>query len=254
MRVPSILITPALLLLLAPISAQLLPRQSSNPEQAYLDSVCSPATPSGAPLPPCLEIDYIETTCQPNGTSPLDYLAHAECMCGGSFFADWIGCLNCLSIHGGRSENVANAFSTIISSASNILCTGTPTAPFASIFNSLSNAVPPTGTDTATVDQFPSNAAVSLYYTATGPEGPGPITGEATVAVAESTTSTGGGSSAASTAIPASGSTPAPSSSAGGSGAANVATTSSSKGGAAPTGLVGGILGAVVAGAVMVAL
>ncbi|KAH8821485.1 hypothetical protein F5884DRAFT_89223 [Xylogone sp. PMI_703] len=253
MRVPTTFLSPTLLFSVS-ISAQLLPRQSSNPEQAYLDSVCSPATPSGAPLPPCLEIDYIQTTCEPNGTSPLDYLAHAECMCGGSFFADWIGCLNCLYIHGGRSKNVANAFSTIISSASDVLCTGTPTAPFASIFSSLSDAVAPTGTDTATVDQFRSNPAVSLYYTATGSEGPGRITGSATAATAQSTAQSTVASGGESSAAPAS--TPASSSSAAGpSGSgAGVASTSHSTGGAAPTGLIGGIFGAVVAGAVMVAL
>ncbi|TAQ89263.1 hypothetical protein B7494_g2400 [Chlorociboria aeruginascens] len=183
---------PTLLLLLVTASTPLLAaltssdsivpaRQSSNDEEAYLTSVCSPANVTD-PLPPCISITSIETTCTPNGTLPLDYLAHAECICGGSFFYDWLGCLNCDYVHGGRSLAVSSAFSDIISQASNSLCSGTPTADFAAIFNSLTSAVAATGTDTAASDLFPSQSAVSLYFTETGLQGPGPITGSATAA------------------------------------------------------------------------
>lgn len=112
-----------------------------------------------------------------------------------------------------------------------------------------------------TSDRAPSNAAISLYYTATGSEGPGPITGQATAAVAQSTGSAGGASAPASSAPSATGNSASGASqssstgSSGSSGSAGAATTtSSSKGGAAPTHVVGGILGAIVLGAVAVAL
>jgi hypothetical protein len=101
-------------------------------------------------------------------------------------------------------------------------------------------------------DQFPSNTAVSLYFTASGRQGPGPITGSATgatrtrtssstpaVATPSATTSGGSGES---------GVTGASVSGATGSG------SSTSKAGAAPTGVVRGMLGVVAGGALMVVL
>ena len=74
-------------------------------------------------------------------------------------------------------------YSSIISSASNLLCTGTPTADFAAIFSSVAATVAPATTGaTILSDQFLSQSAVSLYYTATGSQGPGAITGSATAA------------------------------------------------------------------------
>jgi hypothetical protein len=146
-------------------SKALFARQSTNTEEQYLSEVCFPNTTN--PIPPCQEIINIQEACTPNGTAPLDLLAHAECMCGGSF-SDWIGCLNCDYIHGARSPQEVDTFDTIISSASQILCTGTPTANFTAIFNSLTDlGVQGTGA-TGMEDQFPSNTAVSLYFTASG--------------------------------------------------------------------------------------
>ncbi|GAB7354444.1 hypothetical protein MBLNU459_g4932t1 [Dothideomycetes sp. NU459] len=163
----------------------LLPRQSA--EDTYIASVCVPDITS--PVPPCQEIINIEEQCQPNGTEAIDYIAHQECMCGGSFFSNWNGCLNCEYVHGSRSEAEAEAYSSIISTASNMLCTGTPTASFAAIFSSVSEASPQTVSGAATVlsDQYPSQSAVSLYYTATGAQGAGAITGSAAEATASAT-------------------------------------------------------------------
>ena len=174
--------------LFAPGSSALLRRQSDN-EESYIASVCTPNTTS--PIPPCTAIVSIEEQCQPNNTSPLGYLAHQQCMCNGGFFANWNGCLNCQYVHGSRSEAVVDAFKAIISSASSQLCTGTPTASFAAIFSSLSEAAPQSvsGAATTTSDQFPSQSAVSLYYTATGNQGAGVITGSAASATATGSTS-----------------------------------------------------------------
>ena len=167
-------------------------------------------------------------------------------MCGGSYFSDWIGCLDCDFVHGGRSPAVTSAFHTILSSASNELCTGTPTAPFQSIFASLQYNIVQNGTATDVTDLYPSQTAVSLYFTASGAQGPGAITGSATLATktpstAAKTTSGSGGSGGSG------GNT------GGGSGGTHSTSTSSSKAGAAPTGvwmgglgLAAGVVGMVV--------
>jgi len=178
---------------------------SSGPSTAYLDSVCSPnvtSSRSGTLLPPCISIVNIQTQCQPNGTTPLDYMAHAECLCDApsSFFTDWIGCRQCLYVHGGLTQQQLNQYSAVISAVSTSLCTGTPTAPFQSYFasaGSLGAAV--TSGATVSSDQFPSQTAVSLYFTASGSQGPGAITGSATAATASGTkTSASSGSRATS--------------------------------------------------------
>lgn len=169
-------------------------------------------------------------------------------MCGGSFFSDWVGCLNCDFVHGGRSEQIVESFLAIITSASNLLCTGTPTATFAAIFSSLSDVgISATGA-TVLSDQFPSNTAISLYFTPTGIQGAGAITGSATQAFSIMSTSSTAAKASAGTASAAAGTG---SSSEGSSGSAS---TSSSTAGAAPTGVWLGALGAVVGGVVVAAL
>ncbi|KYG41234.1 hypothetical protein M433DRAFT_8117 [Acidomyces richmondensis BFW] len=221
-----------------------------NPEEQYIATVCTPNITN--PVPPCTQIISIQEECQPNGTEPLDYIASQECMCNGGFFSNWIGCLNCQYVHGARSLAVSSAFQNIISSASNALCTGTPTAGFAAIFSSISDSAPQvvSGAATMTSDQFPSQSAVSLYYTASGPQGAGAITGSATLATATSsasnmTTSVGASSvSGVSSSAAAAVSSSAPSASAASSSAA---TSSSSS--AASTGLANkfGIAGQIAA-------
>jgi hypothetical protein len=160
--------------------------RQDNPVQEYLNSVCFPDTIYPV-VPPCQEIANIENACKPNGTSSLYLQAHAQCMCHGSFFTDWIGCLNCNYVHGARSEQDADAYKRIITSASHALCTGTPTASFGAIFSSVNNngIVGVGSTDMS--DQYPSETAIDLYYTPTGVQGPGIITGSPTGATAKVT-------------------------------------------------------------------
>jgi hypothetical protein len=225
-------------------------RQTNN-EQAYLNSVCQPNVTN--PVPPCQEIINIQSACLPNGTEPVDYIAHQECMCDGGFFSNWIGCLNCLYVHGGRSPSQSAAFSQILTSASNILCTGTPTTDFAAIFSSLSDAsvsVPST-VGTGMTDLYPSQTAVSLYYTASGPQGEGAITGSATLATQVPSTAAASTTAAGSAATGgASGLTSAAGS---GAGSASAASKTSSSGAAATNGLAG-LLGVVAGGVVVAAL
>jgi hypothetical protein len=233
----------------------LLARQTDNTEQ-YLQEVCSPNTTS--PVPPCQAIINIESACQPNGTSPLAYSAHQQCMCNGGFFSNWRGCLNCAYVHGTRSEAVAEAFSAILSSASSQFCsTATLTAVFASYFSALSDSSPQTATRAATSvsDQYPSQSAVSLYYTATGNQGPGAITGsaaQATAVVSSSGKASSSGSLAASAATSSSAKQSSSSAKSTQTGSSSAASSSSAaQTGAANAVVVSEGLVAVIAGAMM---
>ncbi|KAI1467803.1 uncharacterized protein F4812DRAFT_427631 [Daldinia caldariorum] len=225
---------------------------SGDSDSDYILSVCSPAQPPDQTDPaPCVAIQNIETACLPNGTSPLALSAHAQCLCGGSYFAEWLGCRRCLLTHGALSQRNFTYFSAVLSSASAELCAegATPTAAFATLFTEAQAGVPePTGTGgTQLTDAKSGDAAVSLYYTASGPQGPGRITGSATAATAEvSETGTGAGTTATATGgVSQNGSGGARSTSNRPS-----ATTSSSSNVAIPTGAPGNGKGAIFAAAV----
>jgi len=176
----------------------------------YEDEVCHPVVQMSETVPPCLNLITIETVCTANGTSPLALKAHQQCkcpcthrshrapdismltmgrstgMCNGSFFSEWPFCLQCLFIHGLRSERDVAFYKSILSTVSSSLCSApTPTAEFASIFSSIQAAAPfPTTGDTVSSDRAVGQTAVSLYFTATTHQGPGRITGAATAATA----------------------------------------------------------------------
>ncbi len=182
---------------------------------SYADEMCRPPTvhPSD-PLPPCVDIENIETLCYPNGTAPLYYAAHAQCMCHGSFFREWFACRRCLSRHGQLSEPEYDFFEDVANAASTSLCgflstpaATTPTAIFRDLFTSAqatmkppappSSVTPSAPSDTAVAggsgapadngsrsDAFAGNTEVGIYYTASGPQGPGSITGNAVSATA----------------------------------------------------------------------
>ncbi|KAK0728542.1 hypothetical protein B0T26DRAFT_748739 [Lasiosphaeria miniovina] len=155
----------------------------------YEDEVCDPMTLRGSDtVPPCLEIRAIETICTPNGTSPLALKAHQECMCEGSFFDEWPFCLQCLYLHGLRTQREVAFYESVLSAASTTLChVPTPADVFASVFSSAKAAAPsPTTGDTVSSDQAVGQTAVSLYFTAPSghSQGPGRITGEAAAATA----------------------------------------------------------------------
>jgi len=179
-------------------------------------------------------------------------------MCGGSFFSDYIGCLDCDYVHGARSPEDVDVYHTVLTLISEALCTGTPTAVFNDIFASLNEPIHVTETNTATSDQFPNETAVSLYFTVSGSQGPGPITGSAAFATktgssASSETSqassSGTGLSVGSKTKSGTGTLVAPT-----IGTSAAPSTSTSKAGAAPTAVFMGVLGAVAGGMVMAAL
>lgn len=209
----------------------------------YIDTVCSPNTTTSSSsadsvVPPCIEVTTIQEACAPNGSTPIYYAAHAECICGGSFFDDWRGCQACLLYHGARSERDEAFYLSVVDVASSSLCgTATPTSDFAAIFSAVAAtlAQPTTGATTSG-DLAPSSTAVSLYYTLSGSQGPGAITGSAASATATTTASTGSGSST--------GKTSTTKSSASGSGTASSgsAQSSSSSAGAENTRAAGEML------------
>jgi hypothetical protein len=191
--------TAAFSAVLALLTSHLAAAQDDNSD--YLNSVCSPNTDfAPGSIPPCIDIISIEQACEPNGTSSLDLEAHAQCMCKGSYFAEWLGCRQCLFEHGGLSEVNLTYYKEVITTASNLLCTGTPTAAFQTLFNSAAAEVPiPTTGGTALSDIASGNTAVSVYYTATGTQGPGQITGSATDATATGSVTTDAASTTAKT-------------------------------------------------------
>ncbi|KAL1899866.1 hypothetical protein Sste5346_002732 [Sporothrix stenoceras] len=167
----------------------------------YSDEVCKPPTLHPFdPLPPCVDIENIETLCYPNGTAPLYLAAHAQCMCRGSYFPEWNACRRCLSVHGQLSDRDLAFFESVATAASTSLCgfltsgngnpTTTPTAIFRDLFTSAqARLTSPTGAAATAasslgIDAAPSNTDVGLYFTQSGPEGPGSITGSATAATA----------------------------------------------------------------------
>jgi len=153
-------------------------RQATN--DAYLSSVCLPSIPNANPIPPCISINTIEGLCQANGTTPLAYQAHAACLCGApsSFFQDWLGCRRCLVAHGGLSERDFNKNRGLLADASSKLCGGSPTTDFAGYFATATPAGGAAQGATMSSDSFPSQSAVSLYYSPSVSQGPGAITGK----------------------------------------------------------------------------
>ncbi|KHN99422.1 uncharacterized protein MAM_03120 [Metarhizium album ARSEF 1941] len=144
--------------------------------------VCYPEVDGSGTVPPCVSIGQIEAACQPNNsTEPVNYNDHVQCMCQGSYFEDWRGFQNCLFVHGLRSARDHAYWGNVLSVASSSFCQGSPTAAFSAVFSSVQantrDAPAVTTGDTISSDKFPGKTDVSLYYTATGPQGPGAIAG-----------------------------------------------------------------------------
>ncbi|KAJ9165314.1 hypothetical protein NKR19_g505 [Coniochaeta hoffmannii] len=128
----------------------------------YIDAVCKPATKNPTDtVPPCVEIETIETLCMPNGTDPIYLAAHQQCMCGGSYFAEWPACQDCLLYHGLRTEREVAQYDGIISAASSSFCgAATPSATFADYFSTIQGTFPvPTTGGTVSSDRAPSSTA-----------------------------------------------------------------------------------------------
>jgi hypothetical protein len=181
MKSNSALIAALLPIASASLAARQTTSQPSNEDATdRYQEVCEPAIEDlDGTVPPCIQIGVIEERCNTNSTDSLDLELHAQCMCGGSYFSDWLGCQNCLLVHGFRSERDNVFWESVMSEASNALCTGTPTAAFQELFASVTNVPAVTTGETRTTDQFPGQTDVSNYYTATVSQGPGSYFGSA---------------------------------------------------------------------------
>lgn len=259
MAVPSILRLLALSTALLSYSATS-QRVVDGPNSKYLSSMCYPllnsprqinnptgpfdliTTLSESPFP-CEQMLYLETVCRANGTTPIDFLAEQQCLCGGNYFAASVGCADCYSAHGSPAD-YGSAWTSQISSLSKAECgPATPTQPYINLSppNTESREAQSTTLDAdyvTSADRLKSQTAVSAYYTGGARATPGAITGAATGRL---TTFTNTGnvlySPTGATTL--------------GSGEAAAASTTASTAGAAQMTMVGGLAGMVV-GAMMV--
>ncbi|RDW85309.1 hypothetical protein BP6252_02899 [Coleophoma cylindrospora] len=146
---------------------------------------------------PCEQELYLEAICQANGTTAIDYKAEQDCFCGSSYWDMMEACSNCFVVHGfpETSSDPAAEEALFVSSLSRAECTpATPTQPFASLI-SVTPIVSGTMTEliiTLSNDQFPSQTAVSNYYTSTAPVSVGKITGSETARATTAPVETGG--------------------------------------------------------------
>ncbi|KAL5889896.1 hypothetical protein ACKVWC_005118 [Pyricularia oryzae] len=144
------------------------------PERTYLDTVCRPPIlHMGDAVAPCISIETTEALCYPNGTTALHLDAHAQCLCRGSFFAEWTACRACLSLHGLLDDADRSFYQAVAMSASSVLCgfltepaaAPAPTTIFKAIFSSIAATLP---------GRSASGQGGSLAATAAGAASPGP--------------------------------------------------------------------------------
>lgn len=171
-------------------SAHAVARDDKGEDDVDTD-VCYPDMTGSDNTAPCVEISVVEATCQSNGTEEADDDTDAQCVCDGSY-VDEDGCQKCLVLHGFRNEQDFEYWHSVLSVASDALCTGTQTEAAQSYIYSAecsADACDAVTTDnTEYVAMYPGITEDSLYYTPTVSQGPGPITHAATTATVVHTT------------------------------------------------------------------
>ncbi|KLU86464.1 hypothetical protein MAPG_05476 [Magnaporthiopsis poae ATCC 64411] len=201
-----------LLLLPLSIPGAIAMAQPQAPPRPYLDAVCKPPTHRTGEVVPALHLRRRDRgALLPNDTTPLHLEAARPVHVPRLYFAEWSACRACLSLHGLLPEDPedpgrASLYAAVVAEASSALCgfladppaTPPPSVPFRALSSSAeavalagrprsgggggasgsNNEGPGPG------DKAPSRTEVSLYYTPTGPQGPGPITGSAALASA----------------------------------------------------------------------
>lgn len=137
---------------------------------------------------PCEQAEWIRVICVANGTTEIDFLAEQQCLCGGAFWEISKACSDCYKVHGftGTNSNLRrdNAEWDALSTSE---CAPTPpyqpytnlvsNGDIQSFFSSIQTRAPLT---LGGQDQFPSDSAVSNYFTPTRSITAGEITGSAT--------------------------------------------------------------------------
>jgi hypothetical protein len=135
--------------------------------------------PADNPQAPCVSISHQQYNCRPLSNTLNGNITAQSCLCDSEFFQNWVGCQDCLLYHGTENLLWYDAWVAQITLVSSAYCYGTPTAYFPDVFQSMTYAMPTPTVSGGYTNQSPGNAAVSLYYTATGDnQGSGPSTGE----------------------------------------------------------------------------
>jgi hypothetical protein len=198
---------------------------------------------ANSPLP-CDQRYYLEDTCLANGTTPNDFLAEQQCLCGGNYYEALSGCYACAVAHGlVVTPSDLASYSSEVSGLSTAECSASPvTQPYTNLF-------PPINTteyeDTFTdfklsSDNFPSDTRVENYWTGAAT----PVAGKITVEHQSSFTNTFGIRYTPTGAATTGGSVTTPSAPSSTEDAGAGAATST--GGAADVRVAGGLLAAVI--------
>lgn len=159
--------------------------REAKPNEQYLNDMCFPQFEfnedlSNTPFP-CEQDYFLRQVCFSNGTTPNDFLAEQQCLCGGNYFDTLVGCYDCRLAHGMISTLERAEVYSQISSISKAECSPTPVIqPYTNMlidFNSTSYML--RSDLTLSSHQFSGDTAVSNYWTGATAPIAGKITGEA---------------------------------------------------------------------------
>ncbi|KAK0110940.1 hypothetical protein ONS96_002524 [Cadophora gregata f. sp. sojae] len=130
---------------------------------------------------PCEQQAYILNICVANDTTAIDYLAEQQCVCGSNFREANEGCNACYAAHGYTSDVAGEAMLSAIWTAE---CSARPTQRFWDLIAGFAETATTASEDRRTTtlenDRFPSQTAVSNYWTGLPSASLGSITGSAT--------------------------------------------------------------------------
>ncbi|KFY54086.1 hypothetical protein V497_07968 [Pseudogymnoascus sp. VKM F-4516 (FW-969)] len=180
----SILPIAALLAVCANAIGNVLEPYREYPNLVYLDSMClslAASSMANSPLP-CDQRVYLENTCFANGTTPNDFIAEQQCLCGGNYYEAVSGCYACQIAHGliVAPSDLAT-FSSEVSRLSTAECSASPvTQPYTNLFPSINaTEYQETFTDLRlSSDNFPNDTRVENYWTGAATAVAGKITVE----------------------------------------------------------------------------
>ncbi|KFY55367.1 hypothetical protein V497_07010 [Pseudogymnoascus sp. VKM F-4516 (FW-969)] len=175
--------------------------EENYPNRIYLDAMCLPTKSKLDPAPlselvaamanspfPCEQRIYLERTCFANGTTPNDFLAEQQCLCGSNYFSALAACYGCRIAHGlvvTPADLVE--FSSQVSRHSTAECEATPVSQgYTNLFTvNTSTGAPPDLT--LSPDPFANDTAISNYWTGPTALVVGKITGSAVDHLSSST-------------------------------------------------------------------
>jgi hypothetical protein len=133
---------------------------------------------------PCERLNYFLRACAANGTTEIDFLAEQQCLCsGGAFWELYAGCNDCYTTHG-DTRNSSSVRSSRLASLQTAECSATRLCqPFSMLLppmTKMTGSAVSSARMTLGHDEFPSDTAVSNYWTSTRSLTLGGISGSAT--------------------------------------------------------------------------